>query len=311
LELEVMGIKCPLISKLPNEWFFMRHGKKVIDHSRYQLDYRNPEVREFATGIIDRLVNDYGVGYIKMDYNIDMGIGTDLNADSPGDGLLGHNRAYLKWIDGIFEKYPNLVIENCSSGGLRMDYAMLERHSIQSSSDQTDYKKNAVISAAAASVVTPEQCAVWSYPLRDGDAEEVVFNMINSMLCRIHQSGHLAEIKPESFRYIKEGIDYYKSIRKDIPNGVPFWPIKIPSLNDEWISYGIKAQEKTYLAVWRLKGNNDTIELPIEHLLGNEVTVELVYPKNFQAKWNWNKFKGTLSIKFNKNYTARLFELKL
>ena len=59
----------------------------------------------------------------KIDYNINAGIGTEYHSDSPGDGLLEHNRAYLRWLDGIFTDYPDLVIENCSSGGMRMDYA--------------------------------------------------------------------------------------------------------------------------------------------------------------------------------------------
>ena len=45
--------------------FFMRHGKRVYDRSRYQLDYRNPEVRAYADSVIDRLIKEYGVGYIK------------------------------------------------------------------------------------------------------------------------------------------------------------------------------------------------------------------------------------------------------
>ena len=77
LELEVMGIKCPKADKVPDDWYFMRHGKKVYDRSRYQLDFRNPEVIAHATEVIDRLVNEYGVGYIKMDYNIEPGIGTN------------------------------------------------------------------------------------------------------------------------------------------------------------------------------------------------------------------------------------------
>jgi alpha-galactosidase len=60
-----------------------------------------------------------------MDYNINAGSGTELKADSFGDGLLAHNRAYLAWLDHIFSEYPELVIENCSSGGMRMDYALL------------------------------------------------------------------------------------------------------------------------------------------------------------------------------------------
>jgi alpha-galactosidase len=77
LELEVMGIECPLAKQVPSSWFFQRNGRPVIDHSRYQLDFRNSEVIRFADDVIGRLVNDYGVGYIKMDYNINAGVGTD------------------------------------------------------------------------------------------------------------------------------------------------------------------------------------------------------------------------------------------
>lgn len=116
LELEVMGINSPKLAETDDSWFFMRHGKRVKDRSRYQLDYRNPKVIDHANGVIARLVKQYGVGYIKMDYNINAGIGTETDADSFGDGLLQHNRAYLAWLDSIFVRYPNLVIENCSSG---------------------------------------------------------------------------------------------------------------------------------------------------------------------------------------------------
>ncbi len=114
--------------------------------------------------MIDRLVNEYGVGYIKMDYNIEPGVGTEVDAESAGEGLLEHERAYLAWLDGIFKKYPDLIIENCSSGGLRMDYAMLSRYSIQSTSDQEDYRYYATIAANAPLGVAMEQAAVWSYP---------------------------------------------------------------------------------------------------------------------------------------------------
>ena len=49
LELEVMGINCPMVKKVPKEWFFQRNGKLIIDHSRYQLDFRNVDVRAYAT----------------------------------------------------------------------------------------------------------------------------------------------------------------------------------------------------------------------------------------------------------------------
>ena len=194
LELEVMGINCEKAKKAPDDWFFVRHGKRVYDRSRYQLDFRNPAVIEHVNEVIDRVVKEYGVGYIKMDYNIEPGIGTEIGAESVGQGLLEHEKAYLNWLDGVFARYPDLVIENCSSGGLRMDYALLSRYSIQSTSDQEDYRNFATIAANSPAGVTPEQAAIWSYPMRQGDKEEVIYNMVNAMLFRIHQSGHLAEL---------------------------------------------------------------------------------------------------------------------
>lgn len=311
LEIEVMGIHCSLASKLPDHWFFQRHGKRVIDHSRYQLDFRNPEVRAYADSVIDRIVVEYGVGYIKMDYNINAGIGTEYRADSAGEGLLEHNRAYLAWLDQVFLRYPNLVIENCGSGGMRMDYALLSRHSIQSTSDQTDYIKNAVIAAASASLVTPEQAAVWSYPLREGDQEEVIMNMVNAMLLRIHQSGHLAEISRERLELVKEAIRYYKDIRYHISRGVPFWPLGLPNFEDSWISFGIRNEEKLFLAVWRMKNSDCSCILPLKGLLDMPIQIRLAYPASGECDWVWNQTEGLLKITLSQICSARLLELEL
>jgi alpha-galactosidase len=311
LELEVMGIKCPLVSKVTDDCFFKRHGEPIIDHGRYQLDFRNPKVIRHANSVIDRLVNDYGVGYLKMDYNINSGVGTEVDADSFGDGLLQHNRAYLAWLDSIFIRYPSLVIENCGSGGMRMEYSLLSRHSIQSCTDQTDYRKMAAIAVACPTAVTPEQSAIWSYPLKGGDSEEVVFNMVNAMLMRIHQSGNLAEISSDRLSLIKEGIQCYKEIRGDINKGLPFWPIGLPSFSDEWISLGLDCGNKVYLAVWRLEGKKDDCILPINFLKNKEVVVNCIYPINNECAFKWNSMTGCLNVAFSSENSARIFEFIL
>lgn len=318
LEIEVMGIYCKMVEKVPEDWFFVRHGKKVYDRSRYQLDFRNPAVREYAEAVIDRVVGEYGVGYIKMDYNIEPGLGTELYADSFGDGLLEHERAYLSWIDHIFEKYPELIIENCSSGGLRMDYAMLQRHSIQSTSDQEDYRYYASIAANAPTGVTPEQAAVWSYPLKDGDEEETVFNMVNAMLLRIHQSGNLADLSPVRKALVAEGISCYKKIRGDIRHARAFWPLGLSAMKDPWMCLGMECEDRVYIAVWKQQAAEDTIELPITAYKGVEMEAVLLYPDPAldeqvtgleKCQYAWNKETGILSVRLPGTYRARMFGL--
>ncbi|MGG6313203.1 glycoside hydrolase family 36 protein [Paenibacillus macerans] len=312
LELEVMGINSPKLAETDDGWFFMRHGKRVMDRSRYQLDYRNPQVVAHADEVIRRLVEDYGVGYIKMDYNINAGIGTETDADSFGDGLLQHNRAYLSWLDGIFARYPELVIENCSSGGMRMDYAMLSRHSIQSTSDQENYVNYAAIAAASPSALTPEQSAIWSYPLREGDDEEVVFNMVNALLLRVHQSGHLAELSPRRRELVKEALDYYKTIRKDIPKALPFWPLGLPKQQDDWISLGLRRADgdAIYLAVWRTGGDALSHVLPLPALQGETLAIRCAYPQGFDGEHAWDRASGELTVTLPAAKSARLFEIR-
>lgn len=305
LELEVMGIHCPIAAKKPDDWFFCRHGKRVIDHGRYQLDYRNPQVRAFADEVIRRLVEDYGAGYIKMDYNINAGIGTEINADSVGEGLLEHNRAYLNWLDGVFARYPELIIENCGSGGMRINDALLKRHSIQSSSDQTDYLRYAAIAAAAPAAVTPEQNAVWSYPMRDADEEMTVFNMINAMMMRIHQSGHLAEIKPDCQKRIEEGIRCYKSYRGLLKETYPFWPMGLPKEEDHCFCLGLKAGKEALLAVWNCGDSSETLCLPLKEAF---TEAKKIYPDTLPCEYALEKENEVLKVTLS-GRTARLFKL--
>lgn len=316
LELEVMGINSPKLAETDDSWFFMRHGKRVKDRSRYQLDYRNPAVIAHADEVIRRLVEDYGVGYIKMDYNINAGIGTETDSDSMGDGLLQHNRAYLQWLDSIFARYPELVIENCSSGGMRMDYAMLSRHSIQSTSDQEDYVNYAAIAAGSPAALTPEQSAIWSYPLREGDDEEVIFNMVNALLLRVHQSGHLAELSPRRRELVKEALDYYKTIRGDIREALPFWPLGLPSHGDEWVSLGLRRDDRIYVAVWRVAGETAQVTLPLPvppHGSSAEPAIRCAYPAAPAAgtDWTWSAANSSLTVTLPAARTARLFEIRL
>ncbi len=322
LELEVMGINCDKAKNAPDDWFFIRHGKRVYDRSRYQLDFRNPEVIQHVDEVIDRVVNEYGVGYIKMDYNIEPGIGTEINADSFGDGLLQHERAYLRWLEGVFEKYPDLVIENCSSGGLRIDYALLSRYSIQSTSDQEDYRHYATIAANACMALTPEQAAVWSYPQRNGDEEETVYNMVNSLLLRIHQSGHLAELNDNRKQLVAEGIEYYKHIRGDIKSAHPIWPMGFSDSLSSWLCSGLINREKNkiYLAVWRRKGMKDKdkecydIDLSTIINSNQQFEVKLAYPKSElsnNVEFGIDEIQKKLKVRFKKEVMARVFEISL
>lgn len=309
LELENIGKDSPLASTLPDEWFFQLGGKRVLEHYRYQLDWRHPDVRRYADDIVDKVIEKYQLKYIKLDYNINASIGTDYNAESPGSGLLEHCRAFLSWLDAFFERHPDVVIENCASGGQRMDYAMLSRLSIQSTSDQTDYRQYASISAMASSAVTPEQAAVWSYPHWEGDEEQTAFNMINAMLGRIHLSGFLYRLSARNQELVREGVACYKLIRQDLKKALPVYPLGLISFHSAWAASGLKTDNKLYLSVWRRQSEQDTITIPLSLPKKQNVRVSCLYPKGLPVSFGFDESSSCLTVTLPQCYSARFFEI--
>jgi alpha-galactosidase len=300
LEPEVAGVNSQLAKK-PDSWFFLRHGKRALKNSRFLLDLRNPDVRVYLDLVIARLVSEYGIGYIKMDYNVDSLQGTELNAESFGQGLLEHNRAHLDWLDSILNRYPDLLIENCGSGGGRMDYAMLSRLQLQSMTDQEDYLKMPAILIGASAAVLPEQLAIWSYPLENADADQASFNMVTAMLCRIHQSGRLDSLSTEAGKQVAEGIRIYKEVlRKHIPVAVPFYPLGMSDVTNPNapVALGMRARKQTLLGVWRLDGPATT-RIPWTY-----AEPKLLYPSDLGIKIATSH--GTLQIEFPRSRMACL-----
>lgn len=305
LEIEVMGVACELANKLPDDWFICRHGKRHIDNKRYLLDFRNPEVRKCCMDVVDRLIEDYGVGYFKVDYNVTMGYGSDLYADSCADAIRDHYLYLYEWYKEIFCKHPDLVIENCGSGGQRMDYGMLKLLSLQSTSDQTDYVYNSYIASNVASAVTPEQAGMWVYPYKD-EREHVIYNMVNGLLLRPYMSGMVWDMGEESLELMREGISLYKEIRDDVKKGVPVFPLGFTDTRDDVLAYAIKTESKTYLAVFTPK--TDKAEIPLAAAGITGTSAKVIYPATGDCTYKVED--GKLQVAMPQVICARLFEIK-
>jgi alpha-galactosidase len=275
LEHEVVGEDSPMKDKYPEHFFFMRHGKRIKDNLRYMLDFRNKEVTDYLDKVVDRFYNDYGVRYLKLDHNMEVGVGTDVNSDSMCEGLVAHNNAFNAWLQGLFDRYSDLIIENCSSGGLRMTYGILDKCSIQSVTDQEDYRINGIVASKASTALLPEQAGIWIYPSADADKYEVTYNMVNAMLKRMHVSGAVAHLSDEGLNYMREGIAQYKRIRPYIKKSVPVYPIGLASFHDKWAAVGYKSEEKLFISVWRRQTEDAEIVLPFDVKIKN---AHIIYP---------------------------------
>lgn len=314
LEVEVMGIHCPAAQQLPDDAFFQREGVRVTEQSRYQLDFRHPAVTSRLDGIIDGLVADYGVGYFKFDYNIDVTQGTDVGASSPGDGMLQHRRAYMAWVHRLYDRFPDLVLESCASGAQRLDYDMLAMHSLQSTSDQTDPVLYAAIAAGVPTAVAPEQSASWAYPQAEYSDDLNALCVVNSLLGRVHLSGRVDLLGEAQLRLVASGIRAYKDIRHHIRDALPFWPLGLPVWRGDWVVLGLRSGPHHYLAVWRCGGEQASCSVPLARLRGRSVEPQVLYPDLHTCKLetglSWTRDEGSLVVRIPVAPSARLIYLK-
>ena len=311
LEPEVVGVRSEMATRLPDAAFLSRRGVRVVEHERFHLDLRHEAAVMHLDAVIDRLVRDHGVGYFKLDYNVNPGPGTDRDADSAGAALLDHNRAHLAWIDGVLDRHPGLVLENCGSGAMRADFAMLSRLQLQSTSDQQDPLLYPPVAAAAPGSMLPEQAANWAYPQPTMAPEAIAFTLVTALLGRFYLSGHLDRMTPGQLGLVQEAVREAKRLRSFIRSATPFWPLGLPAWDAPQVALGLGDARSRLVSVWDRGGSRDEIHLPLEQLRGRPVDVSVVFPRSLPAwRAEWDTARGVLDLcKSSKAPEARVFRL--
>ena len=321
IEPEVIGIRCAeMLGFYDDSCFMQRNGKRLAVMNRHFLDYRNEKVRAYMTEVIRRMVEEYGADYIKCDYNQDCGVGTDYLALCAGEGLEACADAFLSWMKEMTEKFPQVIFEGCSSGGMRMDYKTLSVYSLLSTSDQVDYLQYPYIAGNVLAAVIPEQAAVWSYPVGEVGArlpedgaikqtqenvpnERIAVNMINSFLGRMHLASHLERMNEQQLALVKEGVEYYDSLTNAKKVALPYFPCGFTVFGAENVAAGFKTENKIYLAVWCLKGEKQ-VKVPIQEGIKS---VKLAYPSQTDTTFAYTEKQLCVTFQVDKN--AAFFEI--
>lgn len=289
LEPEVIGIHSPLASSLPASAFVHHRGVRVAEHGRHLLDLRSPEARAHLDAVVDRLVGSLGVSFFKMDYNTMTG---------PFSGSLEHSRALLDWLDDVQARYPALLIENCASGAMRADAAMLSRLHLQSTSDQQDPVLYASIAAAAPAAMLPEQAGNWAYPAPSMSDDLFTLSLVNGVLGRMYLSGYLSSMSGAQRAVVGSAIAAHRQVLEIIDVALPVWPLGLPGWEDTWIALGLRAASgDLYLSLWALPGAPSAVALPLPGFFGQSVTVSPLFPAELGG-WavSWDAAAGVLHV---------------
>ena len=164
------------------------------------------------------MLKENGFGYLKVDYNETVGLGCD-HSDSPGEGLRNQVLGTYRMFRKLREANPELVIENCSSGGHRLEPSMFALSSMSSFSDAHEEPEIPVIAASLHRLMLPRQCQIWAVVKPAYDAKKLGYILSSAMLGRFCLSGDILELDAAQWKLVCEAMEFYRRLVPVLKHG--------------------------------------------------------------------------------------------
>jgi alpha-galactosidase len=220
--------------------WYRDHKSWLLDTGRGSalMNLGNPEARRFVTDFIAGRIAEYGLGCYRQDFNID-----PLPFWRAADGPDRQGAAEAHYIEGLYAfwdellaKYPDLMIDNCASGGRRLDF---EASSRATPYWRSDGPRDAIAHQAHTWGLLPwvplnatsVDVAGDDYNFRSGMSSSLCLNWWVS-------DDKPAEIIPDSFPFAwaRKTLDQYRGFRKYYYGD--YYPLTAhTTVPDTWMAY--------------------------------------------------------------------------
>lgn len=181
-------------------------------------DFRREDVREHLYKKVIAFLKEYGFGYIKVDYNANIGPWVD-GGDSGAEALREHLEGVREFFKLMKREIPDLVIENCASGGHRSEPSMMGVSGVTSFSDAHEAIEIPYIAASCHRLMLPAQELIWATLHGDDSDERLVYSLAATFLGRVCLSGPVHELNTAQRAIVKQAMDFYNEITDVLQNG--------------------------------------------------------------------------------------------
>lgn len=199
--------------------FITRDGIPITVRERRFWDLNDPAAIDFLTTKVIDLLEGCGFGYLKVDYNETAGLGCD-HPDSQGEGLRQQIEGTYRFFERIRERLPRLVIENCSSGGHRLEPSMLALTAMSSFSDAHELVEIPIIAANLHQLILPRQNQIWAVLHPTDSLQRIRYSLSATFLGRMCLSGGVEKLPAASWDLTREAIALYQKSAPIIKYGV-------------------------------------------------------------------------------------------
>ena len=201
------------------EMLLTRRGTVIDTDNRRFLDLRKEEVQKYLDERVTGLLKRCGFGYTKIDYNDCIGVGCD-DPDSLGEGLRQNMQGTLDFFRSMRESIPDLWIENCSSGGHRLEPSLMGATDMASFSDAHECPEIPIIAAQLHRLILPGQSQIWAVLRAKDSLRRINYSLVNTFLGVMCLSGDVADLSAVQWAKVDEGICFFKAVRGIIRDGV-------------------------------------------------------------------------------------------
>lgn len=311
------------------DWVLQEKGRELKQGrggTQVLLDMCNPKVQDFVFKLVDNLMTENpDIAYIKWDANCSLQNygSTYLPAQKQSHIYIEYHRGLLKTLERIRAKYPRLVIQDCSSGGGRVNYGLLPYFEEFWPSDNNDPFQRVFIQWGTSYFFPSNAMAqhiAHSPYWNTGRTSPIKYRTDVAMSGRLGIELQPANMTPEEREQTKRAISDYKKIRDIVQLGNLYRLVSPYEENLSSFLYTNDSKDRVVLFAHRVKYLYNMV-IPRVRLAGldasknyriKEVNVKInEKPCYLDGKVVSGRLlmEAGLNIPLEKDYASRVFEL--
>ncbi|GAA0957794.1 alpha-galactosidase [Kribbella koreensis] len=218
-------------------------GNRMPPTARHQqgLNLGIPEAWNYLLERIDSILTEYDISYIKWDHNRDFVDGGNQLTGTAG--IHEQTLGVYRLLDELKRRHPKVEIESCSSGGARVDLAILERTDRVWGSDSNDALERQKIQRYTQLLLPPELIGCHVGPPKahtTGRTQSLAFRASTALFGHFGIEWDISLASPEEREELAGWVALHKALRPLLHTGRV---VRADRGSDDFLLHGVVAQD--------------------------------------------------------------------
>jgi alpha-galactosidase len=273
VEPEMVNPDSDLYRKHP-DWVLNFTGRpRTETKDQLVLNLARPDVRQYLFSVLDKLVSENDIAFLKWDYN--------RNWSEPGWPAVApdeQKKVYVDYIENLYSvmrelraKHPKLEIEACSGGGGRVDLGMMGLTDEFWTSDDTDPFDRLAIQDGFSRAYTPGAMMAWVTDSPSFVNERVTsldYRFLSAMQGSLGIGADLSKWTQNEIATARQWIVDYKRIRETVQHGSLYRLISPQQNSEDSATESVSLDKKQAVLFAFLHSSQNTLAYPTIQVRG-------------------------------------------